>query len=43
VAALAATVRVGLAGAGASAAVADRLGAESLAGDLVDMAASLAP
>jgi DNA-binding transcriptional MerR regulator len=41
--ALAAQVRVGLAGAGASAALADRVGAESLAGKLMDVAATLTP
>ncbi len=40
---LATRVRVGLAGAGASAAIADRLGAEALAGDLLDVAAALTP
>ncbi len=41
--ALAARARVGLAGAGASPALADRLGAESLAGALVDVATALSP
>ena len=41
--ALAAQIRVGLAGAGASAALANRLGAELLAGELVDVAAALTP
>ena len=41
--ALAAQTRVGLGGAGASAALADRLGAELLAGELVDVAAALTP
>jgi MerR family transcriptional regulator, light-induced transcriptional regulator len=43
VTALAAQVRVGLAGAGASAALANRLGAESLAGELMEVAAALTP
>lgn len=41
--ALAARARVGLAGAGASGPLADRLGAELLAGELVDVAAALTP
>ncbi len=41
--ALTAQIRVGLAGAGASAALANRLGAELLAGELVDVAAALTP
>jgi MerR family transcriptional regulator, light-induced transcriptional regulator len=41
--ALAARVRVGLAGAGASAAPAQRLGAESLAGELMEVASALKP
>jgi DNA-binding transcriptional MerR regulator len=41
--ALAARVRVGLAGAGASSELAARLGAESLAGRLLDVAATLTP
>ncbi|MGB9184616.1 MAG: cobalamin-dependent protein [Solirubrobacteraceae bacterium] len=41
--ALAAQIRVGLGGAGASAALANRLGAELLAGELVDVAAALTP
>ena len=41
--ALAAQVRVGLAGAGASAALAHRLNAESLAGELVEVAETLTP
>lgn len=41
--ALAARVRVGIAGAGASAALADSLGVESLAGALTDVAAALTP
>ncbi len=41
--ALAAQMRVGLAGTGASAALADRLGAELLAGEIVDVAAALTP
>jgi DNA-binding transcriptional MerR regulator len=40
---LAARARVGLAGAGASPALANRLGAESLAGALVDVATALSP
>jgi DNA-binding transcriptional MerR regulator len=40
---LAAHVRVGLAGAGASAQLADRLNAESLAGELVEVADALTP
>ncbi len=40
---LAAKARVGLAGAGASAALARRLGAESLAGEVMDVAAALMP
>ena len=43
VAALAAQARVGIGGAGASAALADRLGAESLAGELLEAAAALTP
>jgi DNA-binding transcriptional MerR regulator len=43
VSALAAQVRVGLAGAGVSADLADRLGAEPLAGQLIDVAAALRP
>lgn len=42
-AALAAQARVGIGGAGASAALASRLGAESLAGELLEVAAALAP
>jgi len=41
--ALTAKIRVGLGGAGASAALANRLGAELLAGELVDVAAALTP
>jgi methanogenic corrinoid protein MtbC1 len=41
--ALAAQVRVGLAGSGASAALAEQLGAELLAGELLDVAAALTP
>jgi MerR family transcriptional regulator, light-induced transcriptional regulator len=41
--ALAAQARVGLAGAGASRSLADRLGAELLEGELVDVAAALMP
>ncbi len=41
--ALAARVRVGVAGAGASAALADRLGAELLIGEVVEVAAMLTP
>lgn len=41
--ALAAKARVGLGGAGASAALANRLGAELLAGELVEVAATLTP
>jgi methanogenic corrinoid protein MtbC1 len=41
--ALAARVRVGLAGAGASAALAHRLNAESLAGELMEVAEALTP
>ena len=41
--ALAAQVRLGLAGAGASAPLADRIGAERLAGELLDVATSLVP
>jgi DNA-binding transcriptional MerR regulator len=41
--ALAARVRVGLAGAGASAAIADRVGAELLAGELMAVATALTP
>ena len=41
--ALAAQVRVGLAGAGATAVLANRLGAELLVGSLVDVAAALTP
>lgn len=41
--ALAAQVRVGLAGAGASAQLADRLGSELLAGEITDVAAALTP
>ncbi len=41
--ALAAQVRVGLAGAGASAPLADRLNAESLAGELMEVAETLTP
>jgi MerR family transcriptional regulator, light-induced transcriptional regulator len=41
--ALAAQVRVGLGGAGASAALARRLNAESLAGDLIEVSEALAP
>jgi DNA-binding transcriptional MerR regulator len=41
--ALTAQIRVGLGGAGASAALANRLGAELLAGELVDVAAALTP
>jgi len=41
--ALAAVVRVGLGGAGASHALATKLGAEALAGDLLDVAATLTP
>jgi DNA-binding transcriptional MerR regulator len=40
---LAARVRVGIAGAGASAELAGQLGAESLAGELMDAASALAP
>ena len=43
VTALAARVRVGLAGAGASATIADRLGAELLAGELMAAATALTP
>jgi len=43
VSALAARVRVGLAGAGASAALADRLGAETLTGEVLEVAAALSP
>jgi MerR family transcriptional regulator, light-induced transcriptional regulator len=42
-AALAAQTRVGIGGAGASAALATRLGAESLAGELLEVAAALTP
>jgi DNA-binding transcriptional MerR regulator len=42
-AALAAQARVGIGGAGASAALASRLGAESLAGELLEVAAALTP
>jgi MerR family transcriptional regulator, light-induced transcriptional regulator len=42
-AALAAQVRVGIGGAGASNAIANRLGAESLPGELLDAAAALTP
>jgi len=42
-AALAAQARVGIGGAGASAALATRLGAESLAGELLVVAAALTP
>ena len=42
-AALAAQARVGIGGAGASAALATRLGAESLAGELLQVAAALTP
>ncbi len=41
--ALATRVRLGVAGAGASAALAERLGAELLAGELVDVAVALTP
>jgi DNA-binding transcriptional MerR regulator len=41
--ALAAQVRVGIAGAGAAAGLAERLGAETLGGDLVDIADALTP
>ncbi len=42
-AALAAQARVGIGGAGASTALANRLGAESLAGELLEVAAALTP